>query len=680
MIPPLNELISDLMARLFLLALVLVVGQPYSMGAEIESHSFEDRIARMVNPSVRRADKRLARIDRELLSLPELYTGPRGSRFGFHSETIADQDEAHHLQIDLGQSHPIDAIILLPVHLPALGEKGEGYGFPLRFKIELSDNPDNSFQPLAEYTAQDFRNPGRYPVKIPTRGAEGRFVRITSIKHVPAKNGFIWAMEEVIILSGNYNIGTGKSRFATSEQELFPNWSTQRVNDNINRLGIPHTPEPSPTNGFLSAPAASDSIPKWIIVDLGESFPIDEIRIIPTSSEDPEVVGGRGFPKTFVVELSDDPDFETTSWRSSQTRYPLGYPWNSSLVQGCGQKAARYLRVASSSLFARGNLHSLALAEIQVYVAGENVALWKNIRVSDQTDRPDADRWDPKYLVDGYSSSHRLIEIPEFIDLIIERGELERERTDLMLQREEDIELASASVTAGAGTIGGVALFGWIWMIFRLRSVRRRDAERLREQIARDLHDDIGSNLAGIVLISEVGSNNGEASLEIRDDFREIKETAEHTSDAMRDIVWLIHVGNATTRDLFMKMRESVGLIVGHLDTSISAEPPSFRSRPIDLHTRRHFFFAFKEALNNVGRHAQATRVEVLFEVTPNRVTFAVADNGSGFKPDEVDISGHGLENFGRRAERVNGEYTIKSIPEHGTTVRFSAPLNRKHQ
>ena len=670
------------MLRLSLLALTAVLPLPHASGVEPESQSFGDRIARMVNPAVRRADKRLARIERELLSLPELYNGPRGSRFGFHSETITEQEEAHHLQIDLGESHPIDAIILVPVHLPTLGAKGEGYGFPLRFRIDLSEYPDSNFQPLAEYTTQDFQNPGRYPVKIPAGGVQGqgRFVRITSTKHVPAKDGFIWAMEEVMILSGNYNIGANKPRSSTSEQELFPNWSSRRVNDNITRLGIPHTTDPSPTNGFLSAPSDNGSLPKWVVIDLGERLPIDEVRIIPTSSEDPEVVGGRGFPGRFAVELSNDPDFETTVWRSSQARHPLGYPWNASFVRSCNRETARYLRIISSALFARGNLHSLALAEVQAYMDGENVALWKNVRVSDQTTRPDSERWAPKYLVDGYSSSNRLIEIPEFVDLIIERGELERERAELLLEREEDIEFASASVTAGAGTIGGVALFGWFWMIFRQRSVRRRDAERLREQIARDLHDDIGSNLAGIVLISEVGSNNGEASGEIRDDFREIKETAEHTSDAMRDIVWLIHVGNATTRDLFMKMRESVGLIVGHLDTSISADPPSFKSRPIDLQARRHFFFAFKEALNNVRKHAQATNVDVLFEVTHNRVTFVVADNGSGFEPDEVDISGHGLENFRRRAERVNGEYKIESVRREGTTVRFSAPLNRKNQ
>ena len=643
--------------------------------------SLGDRIARIVNPAIRKADKRLSRIERELLSLPELYNGPRGSRFGFHSETIADQQEPHHLQIDLGESRSFDSVVLMPVHLPTRGTEGEGYGFPLRFKIEVSDTPDTGFKLLVDQTGSDYPNPGRYPIKFPTNDSSGRYVRVTSTKHVAAREGFIWAMEEIMVLAGNYNISSFRPRTASSDQELYPNWSLQRVNDGISRLSNPHNTNRSPSNGFLSAPSESGKDPKWIVIDLGEPLPVEEIRVIPTSSDDPEVVGGRGFPKSLVLELSNDPDFQTTVWRATQSRHPLGYPWTSAFVRACNGQPGRYIRITSNDLFARGNLHSLALSEIQAYLDGANVALWQDVTVSDQATREDdTSRWAPKYLVDGYSSTHKMIELPEHIDLIIERGTLENERSRLLLQQEEDTDLALTGITAGAGAIGGVALFGWAWMIFRQRRVRMRDAKKLRKQIARDLHDDIGSNLAGIVLISEVGSRNVKTSTAIRDDFREIYETAGQTSDAMRDIVWLIHAGEATTRDLFMKMRESIGLIVGNLETSVQASPPSFKNRPIELQVRRHFFFAFKEALNNVQRHAQATSVHILFELTPHQVTFEVADNGIGFNPDNVGGSGHGLENFRRRAERVNGQFKINSIPTEGTKVRFSAPLNHKNK
>jgi len=659
---------------------VLSAAAPALLATPADTNSsMKDWTLRLIKPDIRKADARLGRIDHELSKLPELYTGPRGSRFGFHSETIVHQTEPHYVQIDLGEARPLDSVVLVPVHLPTLGSKGEGYGFPLRFKIEVSKTPTTGFRSIADHTEHDFANPGRYPIKFSSSGFEGRFVRVTSTKHVPAKGGFIWAMEEIMILAGNYNIATARPRIASSTQELFPNWSLQRINDGISRLGNPHEAKPSPTNGFLSARSASARDPKWIIVDLGQPLPVDEIRIVPTSSDHPEIIGGRGFPKSLTVELSNDSTFETTVWRTKKYRHPLGFPWNSVLVLRCNGEAGRYLRLASEELFARGEMHSFAVSELQAYHKGVNVALNKKVSVSDQTTDPGNTGWSPQHVVDGFSSSSSLIELPVYIDAIIDRAGLENERDQLVYQQSMDTDIALTMLTTGGTTIGSIALFGWIWMIFRQRAVRMRDAEKLRKQIARDLHDDIGSNLAGIVLISEVGSTNQNACETVRDDFSEIHESSQQTADAMRDIVWLVDTGEATTRDLFIRMRESIELIVGHLDTSVHSIPPSPKSRPIGLQARRHFFLAFKEALNNVQKHAHATTVRVVFELTPSHVTFEVGDDGVGFEPESPMGSGHGLKNFRRRANRVNGQLKIDSILNKGTTIRFSAPLNQRN-
>ncbi|MBB22836.1 MAG: hypothetical protein CMN04_08145 [Roseibacillus sp.] len=669
------------MLHLFrIVAFVVATAAPALLAAPVDTNSsLKDWMVRLIKPGIRQGDARLAQIDQELSELPKLYTGPRGSRFGFHSETIIQQTEPHYVQIDLGEVRPLDSVVLLPVHLPTLGPAGEGYGFPIRFKIEVSKTPTTGFRPIADHTEYDFSNPGRYPIKFSASGFQGRFVRVTSTKHVPAKGGFVWAMEEIMIFSGNYNIATARPRAASSTQELFPNWSLQRINDGISRVGNPHEAKPSPTNGFLSARSASASDPKWIIVDLGQPLPVDEIRIIPTSSDHPEIVGGRGFPKSLTLELSNDSKFETTVWRTRKYRHPLGFPWDSALVLRCNGEAGRYLRLASKELFARGDMHSFAISELQAYHKGVNLALHKKVSVSDQSTDPSNTGWSPQNVVDGFSSSSSLIELPDYIDVIIDRGALENERTQLVNRQSKDTDTALTRLTIGVATIGGIALVGWIWMIFRQRSVRTRDSEKLRKQIARDLHDDIGSNLAGIVLISEVGSTNQDACETARDDFREIQETAEQTAEAMRDIVWLIDTGEATTRDLFMRMRESIELIVGQLDTSVHSIPPSQKSRPIGLQARRHFFFAFKEALNNVQKHANATKVQVVFELTPSHVTFEVVDDGVGFEPEAVKGTGHGLKNFHRRANRVNGQLKIDSMLNKGTTIRFSAPLNQRN-
>lgn len=666
-----------------LLLLILLYGGLGSPRATAtESRSLGEKIARLVSGDIRSADRRLHEIDTELEMLPELYQGPRGSRLGFHSETIHTQFEEHHIQIDLREERLIDSIVLMPVVLPTLGPAGEGYGFPMRFKIEVSKTEErDDFQLIADHTKSDFENPGRYPVRFAADGITGRYLRVSSVKHVRARDqGFIWALEEILVLSGQSNIAIGTPRSASSQEELFPNWSLGRVNDGISRLAYPADRQPSPTNGFLSAPSSSPTKKKWITIDFGKEYPIDEVRIVPTSSDDPEVIGGRGFPNHLILELSLDPRFESTVWRTSNRNTPLGYPWNAPLVRPSQGLTARYLRVGANSLWARGDQHSFALAEVQAYSNGTNIALGKPVQVSDRTTRSTATRWAPEYLVDGYSTTHRIIELPTYIDKIITRAGLEKERANLLVRREKSIDVVSAGVTAGMGSIGGIAIIGWIWMIVRVRVVRRRDTALLREQIARDLHDDVGSNLAGIVLISEAASTNKQASPEIQSDFREIKDTAAQTSEAMKDIVWLIHVGKDSTRDMWFKMRESAERIVGDLELSLNSVPAEIGNHPIDLQVRRHFLFAFKESLHNVLKHAQATKVSILFTAAPGEISFKVTDRGVGFDPESLKDPGHGLENLRRRAERVNGHCEIDSIPEEGTTVAFTVPLNRKNR
>ncbi len=302
------------------------------------------------------------------------------------------------------------------------------------------------------------------------------------------------------------------------------------------------------------------------------------------------------------------------------------------------------------------------------------------MQVSDVTPRANAVRWAPEFLVDGFSSTHRLGEWPGFVELVVKRGQLEREHASLTVERQDHLETISSVVTAGTGTLGGVAVCGWIWVLVRQRTLRRRDAIRLREQIARDLHDDIGSNLGGIVLLSEVGSLHAGANPEILEDFREIKETAEQTSESMRDIVWLIQVGKSGLRNLVIQMRESVERILGDLAATVEIEPPAFRDRTLSLFLRRHFFFAFKETLNNVRKHARATNVSIKVMINPKSLTFVVSDDGEGFDPQHVANAGHGLQNLERRASRVQGDCTVESAPGRGTTVTFTAQLKQKNQ
>jgi signal transduction histidine kinase len=146
-----------------------------------------------------------------------------------------------------------------------------------------------------------------------------------------------------------------------------------------------------------------------------------------------------------------------------------------------------------------------------------------------------------------------LIEWPEYLRMMDKRGGVEKEKAALVLRR-------AAKLSMGRKVLGGVAVSvvllvvtGWIWGMLRHRLLRRREVELLRQQIARDLHDDIGSNLGGIVLLSEIGSEHSPDE-DSRKDFATIRQAAEDASLSMRDIVWMIQREPVGLKDLVTRI------------------------------------------------------------------------------------------------------------------------------
>ncbi len=664
-----------------LLLPILAFSKSATLAAQVpESSPVAETVARFFSSEVREAGPRLEYLAAELDKLPALAKGSQGSRYGFNSGPIPSQEEAHWVQFDLGKEWPIDAIVAVPVHAEAVVA---GYGFPLRFKIGVSSEAEMQHPILlVDQTKEDVPNPGKYPMIFHPVKTTARYVRFTTTRSPRSKDEFFWALEELMVLAGNRNVAAGCDVTFSRQLELFPNWAVDWINDGQSVLGMPVTTERSPTNGYLSAPANQSLSEKWIMVDLGKNYPIDELRLLPAGSRESETqtrqgyprVGGRAFPPDLVVGISEDPTFAAAAWHKELESESLGYPWGNAVVLPTHGTSGRYIRVLARKLWARGkSAHNFALAELQAYVGDDNVALGKAVQAKDAADGPVSARWDPGFLVDGFTSRQRLIELPAYLDLIARRGKLEREQTTLQAHRDHLVRRTQSILTGSAVTLGSAIMIGLAWMLFRQKAVRRRDVIRLREQIARDLHDDIGSNLGGIVLLSEMGRRHDAISPEARSDFAAIQEAAEETAESMQDIVWLIQTDRMGLRELIVKLRKSAAMIAGNLDPSIEVTPPQFTNRNLSLLFRRHFFFAFKESLNNIRKHACATRVAITIDISSTSLKFTVKDNGKGFDPGAPAHSGHGLANLQQRAALLKGTCHVDSKPDQGTTVRLEA-------
>ncbi len=203
--------------------------------------------------------------------------------------------------------------------------------------------------------------------------------------------------------------------------------------------------------------------------------------------------------------------------------------------------------------------------------------------------------------------------------------------------------------------------------LYRLRQSRRREIERLRIRIAGDLHDDIGSSLWSITLLSRMLTKHGTLGIEERQDVDEIHRIAVQTSNSIRDIIWLINPAFDTVQDFVARTKDFAGVAMRGVDYRMVCEGADLtRKLPFDF--RHNLFLLFKEALTNIVRHANATVVEVRIEEQGNLWQLTIRDNGVGFDP-AVSTGGNGLRNLRTRASRMKAALEVRSQPGQGTTI-----------
>ena len=207
-----------------------------------------------------------------------------------------------------------------------------------------------------------------------------------------------------------------------------------------------------------------------------------------------------------------------------------------------------------------------------------------------------------------------------------------------------------------------------------------RTLERERARIARDIHDDLGASLTEVALLGDmVGSETGSLE-EIRTQTRQICAAAREMSQSLEAIVWAVRPQNDTLRSLvrYMSRRTDELFEKNPRDYQFSA-PAELPECSVHAEVRHNVFLAYKEALTNTLKHAQATLVQIKVACDQNVVHISVADNGRGFTPTELKSEGTGLKNMRHRMTEIGGDFALESRPGHGTTARLHFPLRPHH-
>jgi glucose-6-phosphate-specific signal transduction histidine kinase len=224
--------------------------------------------------------------------------------------------------------------------------------------------------------------------------------------------------------------------------------------------------------------------------------------------------------------------------------------------------------------------------------------------------------------------------------------------------------------------VAGISLLS-ILLLWRQWTQRRRDAQRLQEKLARDLHDEIGSNLGSITLICSIATQSDATLDSVKTDIADIERVASETADSMRDMVHLIsprrtHDGNDWLGVLFTLTERLLRGVT--LDCAIPAAP--LPTEP-DIETRRELYLFCKEVLHNISRHANASRVRFHLSPIPNGLRIEITDNGVGFDTSSSS-AGHGLGNLRERSAVMKGNLQISSRIGHGTSIMLDLPRTHR--
>lgn len=235
---------------------------------------------------------------------------------------------------------------------------------------------------------------------------------------------------------------------------------------------------------------------------------------------------------------------------------------------------------------------------------------------------------------------------------------LSRERTNMIL-----ITTALLSVII----IGGLLVNRYRIMN---RARREIELEKVRNHIARDLHDDIGSTLSSINIMSQLALSE--------DPDKHLRQITQHSAQMMEnmsDIVWSINPRNDSIDQVVLKMKEFASEILEPRGIEFDFDTdPSISQTKLSSENRKNLFLLYKEAINNAAKYSGATRVTIGLSVRQETFHFSVHDNGTGFDPERVK-HGNGLLNMKERAATMNGKFTHTSKVGEGTQMRLEIPI-----
>ena len=624
----------------------------------------------VLSADLRALDAQRLVTQKQLDALGAPVIGQTAPQFGYQHQRLSHPPlTPPWVQVDLQEEVAIERIALIPAVLDWQADTKRTYGFPPRFRIDLADNADFSNPlPVADFTDRDVPDPGIAPLVVRLDGPRrARFVRVTVTKLAVENNQHFYAIGELLVLSGRRNVAVGRPVSASSGMNLPPRWTQPNLVDGRTALGPPIHVELLGWDGLFAGATEREPF-SFMAVDLGREFALQEVRIYATHARLGADIPGFSFPLRFRVEAAKSADFSDAVPILDATGADYPNPGDNPITLRTPGITARHVRVALPP----GGQGHFGLSEIEVYADDRNVARQGTV-TSTADPSSYSNKWPRSLLVDGFTSYGRLQELPDWLDEWAQRARLGAELARLDEQRPRLLADARRRAWWSGGALVVLAAIALGWWLVALRRRRARELEHLRRRLARDLHDEIGSNLAAIARLSELGAVQPTTTDSA--DWQEVGRIAQESMDGMREVLWLAGAREEAGPDLASHLRRLVERLLGGLTVRWGA-PLATLPAAWSPAGRREVFLFIKEALTNIVRHAQAGAVDLTLVADERELRLEIRDDGKGFDAAAAG-GGMGLTSMRERARTLGGQLVITSQQGKGTHIILRVPVER---
>jgi signal transduction histidine kinase len=207
------------------------------------------------------------------------------------------------------------------------------------------------------------------------------------------------------------------------------------------------------------------------------------------------------------------------------------------------------------------------------------------------------------------------------------------------------------------------------------KAKRQIEIEKMRNSIARDLHDDIGSTITGINILSNVLLKQQDDPKAMYSNLQKINENSVAIMESMGDIVWAINPLNDTVEKIIYRMREFAAEILEPLNIGFNFKVNGdIASVKLDPAKRKDFFLIYKEALNNAAKYSHCSHIDIVIEYDGKNLKMNITDDGLGFD-EHLTRKGNGIRNIKERAREMPALLQYFTRPGNGTSVLLDVPL-----